>query len=685
MNRLRRLFITVLLVYLSFGLKAQSSADVENIKAKLYQMTMNLSFGVEYSSGQEIIEIINKIDVSGKWQDINYQDNTASKWIPAQHWIRLYELALQYKNEKGRYFGSIPLRNAILSGIQWWLNEKPKASNYWWNAIGIPGYMGKVCVLMEKEMDSTMLQECVQLMKFGVKETYYDYHGKATGQNLLWLATSHLVASCLSNDVNGVKRALAESANEIFITNDEGIQEDYSFYQHGRQNYAFGYGKGFAQSAAQLAYLAYQTAFQFPKEKMDILSHYILDGMQWMTRNNYFEYTAMGREIARQRVNTEKDFLIALGWMKEINPENKARYATFYQQLLNKKRDEPLLGNRYFWRSDLMVHQRSDYYFSLKGTSNRIRSGESGNGENIKGFYQGNGTYYLVKRGDEYRDIFPVWDWRKIPGSLCEQNNDTLPLFNFGKGSEGNTSFVYGISNGLYACFGYDYNKDNVTAKRSWFLFDHEIVNLVSNASGKSLYQSINQCWLNGNIWTEYKNLNGNINRVFHDSVGYCITSNKNLVVTSQKQTGSWKDINLALSTEPISREVFSLGINLGDKVSCESYSYTILPGISLEKFKKYRLEDHINILANTDDLQAIYQKDIEQVQAVFYNPSVLQLPWNNLSLQLKKPGLALIRKFKNKLILEYCLPVSKKYIELDLNNKTGLQNDEIGVVVTDN
>ena len=126
---------------------------------------------------------------------------------------------------------------------------------------------------------------------------------------------------------------------------------------------------------------------------------------------------------------------------------------------------------------------------------------------------------------------------------------------------------------------------------------------------------------------------------------------------------------------------MFSLGINLGEKVSSESYSYTILPGISLEKFKKYRMADHVQILANTDVLQSVYHKELQQVQAVFYEAGKLELPWKKLFIQMKKPGLVLIKKNKNRLQIEYSQPVDKKHLELDLNSENISKDKMMGTV----
>lgn len=675
-----KILFTIILFLFFKIVNGQSLYDLEIVKKKLYSLDLQHALIVDASLDKPLKDFIKSMDTSGKWPDINYKDKTVSKWLPSYHWRRLLELSIQYRDPKSTYFGDVFLHNEIIKGIKFWLINTPESSNYWWNAIGIPNLMGAVYVLMEGELSDSLKVQGIRLIKLGVKPDHYEYYGKATGQNLLWLASAHLYAACISKNVDDAKRVFAAVADEIKITEDEGIQADFSFYQHGKQNYALGYGKGFTASAVRFFYLANATVFQLSKDKVDIVANYLLNGQQWMTRYSYLEYTAMGREIARQKIDRQP-LLNALKWMATIDTLHYQEYELFYSRLSGIKVKKPLLGNRYFSRSDLMIHQRPNYYFSLKATSNRIASGESGNGENLKGFYQGNGTYYLIRNGNEYQNIFPIWDWRKLPGLLSKQTTDSFQLFTWGAGSEGKTAFVYGISDSMYGCFGYDYDKDNVKAHRSWFFFDNEIVHLASGISGDSVYQSINQSLLNGNLWSNNSiENNSNSQMVFHDSVGYCIGGNGNkLALKTSSQTGSWQQINIAASDSFISKKVFSLGINFGQKVTDASCYYAIIPAISLAKFKKYQLSNHIEILKNSETLQAVYQKDIEQVQAVYYAKGKLFLPWNNLSIDMKNAGLVLIKKENNKLTIDYSQPPSiKKHLEMEINQHLYFNNDDV-------
>jgi chondroitin AC lyase len=656
--------------------------DASIIKSKLYQINLAQEFKDEYSTDQNADSLIKTITPSGNWPDINYLDKTDSRWQPAEHWFRLVKLSVDYKNEKSGYYKNCLLKNAILNGIRYWIREKPKANNYWWDVIGVPGYLGSVLILMEDELDEFTLKGGVELLMLGVKPAYYDYHGKATGQNLLWIATAHLYAACLTNDQSGLERVFASVADEIVITEKEGIQPDYSFYQHGPQNYALGYGKGFSNTAVRFIYLANQTSFQFSQDKINIISHYILDGQQWMTRNGFLEYSAMGREISRQKID-KGNMLVSLRWMKEVDTLRANEFYAYYQRLSESNTSNPLIGNKYFWRSDLMVHQRPHYYFSLKNTSSRILSSESGNGENIKGYFQGHGTYYLVRNGNEYKNIFPLWNWRKIPGVLVPQVTAPLPLFNWGEGARGNTSFVYGISDSMYGCFGSDYNKDGVTARRSWFLFDKEIVCLLNNVKGDSLYQSINQSLSKGEMWMKRRRIDKRpITMVHHDSTGYVIDPNSYKVLLEQEQkSGSWKEINLAASADLQAAEVFTLGIDLVDVEPGASFWYAIIPGISLSHFKRYRQPSHFAILQNNDQVQAVYQKDIQQVQAVFFTGASLLLPWNKKRILMKKPGLLLIKKTNNQLQILFGEGFPSQQVSIHVDGKGVYENEYFKIV----
>ena len=69
-----------------------------------------------------------------------------------------------------------------------------------------------------------------------------------TGQNKVWLAGNNLMRGLLTDDEALVAEARDQIAEEIVVTDGEGIQDDWSFHQHGPQiqfgNYGLAYAEG---------------------------------------------------------------------------------------------------------------------------------------------------------------------------------------------------------------------------------------------------------------------------------------------------------------------------------------------------------------------------------------------------------------------------------------------------------
>jgi chondroitin AC lyase len=112
--------------------------------------------------------------------------------------------------------------------------------------------------------------------------------------------------------------------------------------------------------------------------------------------------------------------------------------------LQNEPQD--VLGNKHFWRSDYTVHHRKGYFISLKMCSERTAGIETHvNSENLLGYYLPYGLTYIYRRGDEYKSIFPFWDWSRLPGITSPR---IVPQIK-GRYTQ-QTDFVGGVSDGMY-------------------------------------------------------------------------------------------------------------------------------------------------------------------------------------------------------------------------------------------
>ena len=101
----------------------------------------------------------------------------------------------------------------------------------------------------------------------------------------------------------------------------------------------------------------------------------------------------------------------------------------------------------HYFRGDYTLHVRPGYTFDVRMVSARTARCEYGNGENLKGYFLSDGSTVISVTGNEYENIFPVWDWCKIPGTTCPQM-DTIPRMEKTWTHLGESDFVGGVSDG---------------------------------------------------------------------------------------------------------------------------------------------------------------------------------------------------------------------------------------------
>lgn len=660
---MKKLILIVIFSNIIFSVLADNNSnELSIIKKNLIDITLNYT-DYPASTISDFLPFFNL--EKGCFDDLNYKDETKSLWQPGLHWKRLTEMAVQYRTKTSKFYNDATVKEKIIKGIDYWLENHTRPKNAWWELIGVPTEMVRVFILLEDEIGADRIQKALPLINMAILPDSYIFFGgkKATGQNLLWETFIHINSSVLAGDTTGLRRAYNASADELVVTKSEGIQPDFSFHQHGPQSYAFGYGKSFSLSAAQILYSANGTRYALPQQKTDLISSYLLDGQQWCSRGKMLEYTAMGREIARPE-NKIQGILMAAQLMLKIDFKRKDELTDFISQLKGEKRSKDLSGNKYFPYIDFMVQHGNGFMFTVKAVSKDIVSTEMGNSENLKGYHLGHGTQFVVRKGNEYEGIFPIWDWEKIPGSLCEQTGLALPIFVWSKGAEGNSSFVLGASNNKNGCFTYSYDRDGVKAHRSWFCFDKEIVVLVSglqNKTANSVFHSVNQSFLHGEVFingsrmSEENRALKNSQTVWHDSTTYIFPKSDFCIQVSRKeQSGSWYEINKSRSIEKISERVFYLGINVGKTNQNASFSYVIVPNTGVNDLNRLKKMPDIKILENSADRQLVWNRKLDCLQAVIYKKGKIELPWGHTIIEVSNPCVIVIQHINKKLEIVY-------------------------------
>ena len=525
-------------------------------------------------------------------------------------------MARAYRMPGSRWHDDAELRTKILLALDFWLRNDFRNVEWWQDQIGTQERLGVTLLLMDEFLSPQQRAAAVKIMQ-------RSKIGDKTGANLLWMAGNQIVWGCIAGQSEPVAEAYRRIADEIRITPDgeEGIKADEGFFQHGQQLYSGGYGMSFTDSCARLAYVAQGTRFALPPEKVKILIDYVLEGQRWMVRGSTFDYSGVGREICRRNKDAKALRQPCLR-LESVCPERRDELAAFAQCLDDGSTDGPL-GNRHFWKCDLMVHRRDAFYASVKMLSPRIISSECTRGEGLRSQHLSDGVTFLYRNGKEYVNIFPVWDWRRLPGITCihtdkplippellvppenpthEEGDQFAIRLNKAVGSRGTRDFVGGVSDGTCGMAAMDFARGPLAAKKAWFFFDREIVCLgagITSLADDPVLTSINQCLLRGPVTVSDGQQTTAIVRgrrelhgacwVHHDDIGYIVPEKADVVVAAEKQKGDWHDIVMAHRSEPAADDVFSLWIDHGKEVFADKYDYIIVPAVDLDAMEALR------------------------------------------------------------------------------------------------
>lgn len=495
----------------------------------------------------------------------------------------------------------------VLRGIDSWFAADPQSNNWWYNQLGVPIALGDILLLMDEFLsDEQRRTGCDRL----ARSVWTDM----AAQNLVWAAEGTIRRGLLQRDPAIVGDAISRIASTLIITNGEGVQPDRSFHEHGPLLYFMGYGHDFAVDSARTAYLAADTSFAFSEARVAVIVDYLLDGSRWVIHRSTYDFTAMGRVLARPDAQDAWQELIpALQHVLAVSTDRREELQELLDQLTDQARAS---GHRHFWRSDFTAHHRPTWSTSIKMCSTRTAPTETGNGEGLLSWYLGEGINPVFITGEEYRDIYPVWNWRRLPGLTAEQSSAPLPELNWHKAPDGSVirgsrAEVGGLAEGGSGLATMRLAKDNIVdGVKSWFCFDTEIVALGAGISAPDaefpVWTTINQCLNEGEVgqgddWAH------------HGRIAYVVQDGGDLVVQTETQTGSWSRIGVAQSAEPMHRDVTTIAINHGPRPQDAHYAYIVVPDVP------DRPEPATTILRNDAAVQAVRNERMGITQVAFH------------------------------------------------------------------
>lgn len=565
----------------------------------------------------EVETLLQEIKDDGSWADIDYTSKERGGWPPRNHISRLLELARAYQTKGSKFYHKKEVSAKIHSGLNFWLENDFICPNWWYPEIGVPMVLAPTMLLMEAELSPEQMEKGIKILNRSAIGM--------TGQNKVWQSGNVLLRNLLLKNADTIRLACESIKEELVVSTGEGVQPDWSYHQHGPQLQFGNYGLSYVGDMIKWISILRQTPFKFDESKLSILRNYLLEGQQWVTWKNEYDISACGRQLFP---NAQKSKAAALARffskMETLDPQ----FASEYQKVNHYQN---LTGNRHFWRSDFQVQRSADYCFSVKMCSERVIGAESCNSENIQGYYMGDGATFLYQTQEEYMDIFPHWDWKKIPGTTVHQDNDTLPVLT-ARGYRIESNFVGGVSDGKNGVAVMYYNRNGLKAHKSWFMFDDKIVCLgsgISSAENLPVTTSVNQSFLKGEV--VFKNSDKektagkseqiqNPDWIIHDNIGYIFPSGGNLKLETHEVGGSWNWVASRYPEEIKKAGIFKLWFEHGTNPKAESYQYILVPNASKQKMEEMESNQPFKI-KNTNKFQDVVTANGETAGMVFYQP----------------------------------------------------------------
>lgn len=627
-----------------------ASKDLETIRERVIEDLLEPPI-----QEARIKSLLASIKSDGSWPEIDYKDVSRTGFRHSSHLDNMFELARAYKKPGSPWYQNPVTKEVTLSALDFWLQHDFISDNWWWNEMGTPARMINTLLVIDTDLNENQIREALRI----AGRANLEASGARPGGDLIQIAAMLGKQALFRRDETVLERVVSVMSDEIKVTTGRGLQPDMSFH-HRVDNVicTLSYGLGYANAYAYWALKISGTKYMFPEDATRLLIDYYLDGIcKSMVHGRFPDPGAKNRDLSRKGTLNPASATTAENLLRISN----YRRGELEQIVKIRKGEEPpqLTWDRFFWQSEYFTHQRPGYFASVRMHSSRNHTMEQPhNEEGLKMHHVGDGSNFISLTGKEYLDIFPVWDWQKIPGATIVQK-PVHPHWNE-IARKGLTDFVGGVSDGKYGAAAFDFKSahDPLSARKAWFFFDNEYVCLGADIRAEAEFPvvtTLNQCLLKGDVVVRSKKDNiipatgthdfPHVSWVFHDGVGYVFPEPRKVKLSNAMATGKWKDINhqASASGEQVEREVFTLWLDHGVKPEQATYEYIVVPGAETALLEDYSKNSPIEILSNTPQIQAVVHKGINLGHVVFYEAGKIKIN-DHITLSTDNPCMVMVK-----------------------------------------
>jgi len=612
---------------------------------------------------------------------------------------RLREMALAYKTPCSSGMGytclyrNTTMRDDIIGGLDWLYSEwfhpgvaRPRNANWYIYEIGSPDYLIQSMILLEEELTSRQKTDWLEAIREFIEVTYEG--GYASGANRAWGARVFLgVGALLGGSAGNDYVTLARDGMSVFGTKpsmfayrtrngDKGFYEDGSYMDHSWYGYNGGYGGAYYDTVASIVHLLNGSIWEVTDSDKSNLVQFGLNAFGPMIYRGAILPSTMGRGNTGGPEWTDHHaghapfapMLLAIDLANRTDALKLKQllklwittdrfldyYSDQYTSMFSVLRAQAIINDsgvtatdqaveRQFRQMDRAAIQRPrvdsthpGYMFGVAMTSrDRTESYESILGQNTRGWHTGDGATYLYP-GNEitpYEDYWETVNSNRLAGTTVE--NGTQPA----RYSSNNT-WTGGASTGTYGAAGMYLQRPSGTmeAKKSWFMFDDEIVAMGSGITGtgsatvetiidnRKLADGLNNHFLMNGIaqetsapWgttmagTSWMWLEGN---AANSGIGYYLPNAVTVKAKREARTGCLNEVNADFPTCPpastTTKTYLTTWFEHGVRPSNVKYTYAILPTMTDTETAAYARSPDISILKRDTDVHAVLDRTMD-------------------------------------------------------------------------
>ena len=595
----------------------------------------------------------------GRWPDIDYASQQRGGWHTADHLRRLHAMALAWRDRflDPAASDSDALLADITRALDAWLTynlDHPQwCPNWWYNDIFIPRTLGEIGVLMGSALGPDTHAMLLERLSWSKPPQQ-----RVQGANWVWLCEPILYHGLLTHDHEKVAGQFANIWRVLEPSDNEGVQPDFTFHQHGRQQQMGNYGLGYVGSIVPWLWVADTTPFAAASERIEFMRNFLLKGQAWFVQPGIYDLNGAGRQIISAQ-SKPCSLAHALETMAEVDPAAADQYNRIIHFMRHPEEPDPVIGSRWFPDSLCFVHRRPEWSTSLRMAAQGFIPNEDVNDDDVLSGLVGLGSLFQYVDPADYVGIPEVWNWRRIPGTTAGLSVGALRAGGPPERLKNASSYAGGVS--LDTCGAAAMEMipipnaaQPIHLRKSWFFFedawaclgqitaadlDDEILTTLAQETLDVQPVLLQPPDAPRTLSQDERLTLDRPAAVLHGHTAYVFGPGTTVILHAGPMTGNWFR-SYPKPEEPsfkhdATRDVFMLAVSHGRRANANAnpaLACIVLPTAGLDAARRFLADPWLRILANDPSVQAVLDQRHCLLQAAFFDKAQLPLPGDSIA-----------------------------------------------------